>query len=343
LSTIFILSAHCLLFLNFAKVVYIIENRKLRIENYQNSPFFIFNSQFSIHHFRLLLLSLPEIWIDFYYFNMAKMLFLSLASGSSGNCYYIGTASYGILIDAGINARQIKKILKDHGLIFENIQAVLVTHDHADHIKSVGCLGETLNIPIYATEKVHDGIRRSRFVEEVLIQYRCVIEKENPFYIRDFKITAFEVPHDSSDNVGYSIEYMNQTFVIVTDTGHITDTVCKYVLKANHLVIETNYDEEMLKSGSYPSFLKERVSSLSGHLSNRYTAEFLASNYTPTLKNIWLCHLSRDNNHPELAYKTVEFRLWQEGIKAGKDVSLVTLKRMTPSAVFELDVNDEVV
>ena len=274
------------------------------------------------------------------FYTMEKLCFFSLASGSSGNCYYLGTASFGILIDAGISVRQIKKTLKDHGLVFESIQAVLVTHDHADHIKSVGCLGETLNIPIYATEKVHDGIRRSRFVEEVLIQYRRVFEKESPFFIRDFKITAFEVPHDSSDNVGFSIEYKDQTFVIVTDAGHIPDTVCRYVTKANHLVIETNYDEEMLKSGSYPTFLKERVASSSGHLSNRYAAEFLATNYTPALKNIWLCHLSRDNNHPELAYKTVEFRLLQEGIKVGKDVSLVTLKRMTPSEVYEIEAMD---
>ncbi len=271
---------------------------------------------------------------------MAKLRFFSLASGSSGNCYYIGTSSFGILVDAGIGVRQIKKILKEHGIEFEKILAVLVTHDHADHIKSVGCLGETLNIPVYATELVHAGIRRSRYVEEVLIQCRRVVEKETPFFIRDFKITAFEVPHDSSDNVGYSIEYGDQTFVIVTDVGHITDTVRKYVCQANHLVIEANYDEEMLKSGSYPVFLKERVSSQSGHLSNRDAAEFLATNYTPALKDIWLCHLSRDNNHPELAYKTVDLRLFQEGIRVGKDVSLVTLKRMTPSEVYEFEVKE---
>lgn len=270
---------------------------------------------------------------------MEKLCFFSLASGSSGNCYYLGTSSFGILIDAGIGVRQIKKVLKEHGIGFEKIMAVLVTHDHADHIKSVGSLGEALNIPIYTTELVHAGIRRSRYVEEVLIQSRRVIEKGVSFVIRDFTVTAFEVPHDSSDNVGYSIEYGGRTFVIVTDVGHITSTVREYVCKANHLVIEANYDEEMLKSGSYPAFLKERVASNSGHLSNRDAAEFLATNYSPTLKNIWLCHLSRDNNHPELAYKTVDLRLFQEGIRVGKDVSLVTLKRMTPSEVYEFEIS----
>ena len=271
---------------------------------------------------------------------MRSLFFLSLASGSSGNCYYLGTSSFGILIDAGIGVRLIKKILKEHGICFENIKAILITHDHADHIKSAGCVGEELSIPVYATEKVHDGIRRSRFVEEVLIQYRKVVEKEIPFFVKDFKITAFEVPHDSSDNVGYSIEYKDQTFVIVTDAGHITDMIRTYVTKANYLVIETNYDDVMLQSGAYPAFLKERVSSASGHLSNRHAADFIASIFSPVLKHIWLCHLSRDNNHPELAYKTVEYRLLQEGIKIGKDVSLTTLKRMTPSVVFELDIQD---
>ena len=271
---------------------------------------------------------------------MSKFYFLSLASGSSGNCYYIGTSTYGILIDVGISARQIKKILKENAISFENIQAVLITHDHADHIKSIGFLGDVLRVPVYATEQVHDGIRKSRYVEQVLIECRHVVEKEIPFVIRDFKITAFEAPHDSSDNVGYSIEYKDHTFVIVTDAGHITETIRSYVCKANHLVIETNYDEEMLKSGTYPAFLKERVSSSTGHLSNRHAADFIASVFSPTLKNIWLCHLSRDNNHPELAYKTVEYRLLQDGIKVGKDVSLTTLKRMTPSEIYEFDVNE---
>jgi len=270
---------------------------------------------------------------------MDRLIFLSLASGSSGNCYYLGTSSYGILIDAGIGVRQIKKIIKDYGIEFEKILAVLVTHDHADHIKSVGCLGEALNIPIYATELVHEGIRKSRFVDEVLVQSRRTFEKDNEFCIGDFKITAFNVPHDSSDCAGFSIEYGGQTFVIVTDAGQITDTIRHYASKANHLVLEANYDEEMLRTGIYPAFLKERVSSSTGHLSNRMAADFLASIYnTASLKNVWLCHLSRDNNHPELAYKTVEYRLLQEGIKVGKDVALAALKRMNPSEVYELAV-----
>jgi len=266
-----------------------------------------------------------------------KLRFISLASGSSGNCYYLGTKEYGILIDAGIGIRTIKKVLKDNDIDLSHIIAVLITHDHADHIKTVGCLGEKFNIPVYTTEKVHNGIDKSRYVEETLYGSRRIIHKETAFQIKDFNILAFEVPHDSTDNVGYYIEFYNHRFTFATDVGHITETVSKYMCMANHLIIEANYDEEMLRFGSYPSFLKERVASPTGHLSNREAAEFLAKHYHPDLKDIWLCHLSKDNNHPELAYKTVDIRLFQEGIRVGKDVNLIALKRTTPSDIFEFD------
>lgn len=266
-----------------------------------------------------------------------KLSFLSLASGSSGNCYYLGTTEYGMLIDAGIGIRTIRKVLKDRSIDFSKIIAILITHDHADHIKTVGCLGEKFCIPVYTTQDVHRGIDKSRYVEETLNASRKVIEKEIPFAIRDFRITAFEVPHDSTDNVGYYIEYGNHKFTFATDVGHITETVSKYMSLANHLIIEANYDEEMLMFGSYPAFLKERVASPTGHLSNREAAEFLASHYHSHLKDIWLCHLSRDNNHPELAYKTIDIRLFQEGVRVGKDVNLVALKRTTPSDIFEFE------
>ncbi len=260
--------------------------------------------------------------------------FLSLASGSSGNCYFLGTDDYGILLDAGIGIRTIRKCLKDHKIELDQILGVFVTHDHADHIKSVGCLGEKYNIPIYTTAKVHEGIDNSRYVQEKLSQSRKVLQKEESFKLRDFVITAFDVPHDGIDNVGYFIEYKNHKFAIATDVGHITETVAKYLRMANHLVIEANYDEEMLHRGNYPFFLKERIKSPQGHLSNRETAEFLAKNFDLHLKNIWLCHLSRDNNHPELAYKTVEMAMSQYGIRIGKDVNVIPLKRTNPSEIF---------
>ena len=163
------------------------------------------------------------------------------------------------------------------------------------------------------------------------------LQKEVPVLLEDFSITAFEVPHDGTDNVGYCVEVDGKVFSFLTDLGCITPTAAKYICKTNHLIIEANYDEEMLKMGPYPAHLKERIAGTNGHMSNRDTAQFLADNMHEGLKNIWLCHLSKDNNHPELAYKTVELIFRSKGLLVGKDVQLAALKRNTPSEfhVFE--------
>ncbi|MDR2086921.1 MAG: MBL fold metallo-hydrolase [Dysgonamonadaceae bacterium] len=266
--------------------------------------------------------------------------FLSLASGSSGNCYYLGSDDYGILFDAGIGIRTIKKVLKEHRIGLEQIMAVFITHDHTDHVKCVGSIGEKYGIPVYATEAVHAGIEANHYVSEKLHTSRRIIEKEQPVLIKDFKITAFDIPHDATDCVGYLVDYAHHKWVLATDVGHISEIVAHYLRVANHLVIETNYDREMLANGNYPPFLKARIMNGNGHLCNSETAEFLAANFDLHLKNIWLCHLSKDNNHPDLAYKTVEMAMRQYGIRIGKDVNLVALKRAVPSEMYLLDVNN---
>lgn len=262
---------------------------------------------------------------------------MSLASGSSGNCYYLGYKEHGILIDAGIGIRTIRKRLRDISVPIESIQAVFITHDHADHIKAVGHLGEKLNIPIYATARIHEGINKNYCITEKLSTSVCYLEKETPTQLGDFHVVAFEVPHDGSDNVGYCIEVNGKTFSFVTDIGEITSVAAQYICKANYLILEANYDEEMLKMGPYPAYLKQRISGTNGHLSNIAAAEFLAENITEELRHIWLCHLSKDNNHPELAYKTVEWKLRAKGVVVGKDVQLLALKRNTPSDLYLLE------
>lgn len=166
--------------------------------------------------------------------------------------------------------------------------------------------------------------------------YVRYVEKEEKITFRDFEITPFEVPHDGSDNVGYFIEVGDKKFCIATDLGEITDVVSSYVDQANYLVIESNYEEQMLMMGRYPEFLKMRVSGPRGHLSNQTTASYLASHFNEHLKYIWLCHLSEENNHPELAYKAVTMEFGRYGIIAGKDVQLNVLKRTTPSQLYKL-------
>ena len=265
--------------------------------------------------------------------------FISLASGSSGNCYYLGTEGYGILFDAGVSIRILKKVLKENRIGFEQIMAVFITHEHTDHIRSVSSLGVKYGIPVYATEKVHSVIDSILSIDEKLYTSRRIIEKEIDVYIKDLKITAFEVPHDAVECVGYLVTYKQNKWVLVTDVGHISEKVGEYIRIANHLIVEANYDREMLLNGKYPPFLKERISNGNGHLSNSEIAEFLAANFDLHLKNIWLCHLSQDNNHPELACKTVEMAMQQYGIRVGKDVNLVALKRTTPSEMYILENN----
>ena len=162
-----------------------------------------------------------------------KVRFISLASGSSGNCYYLGTEKYGILIDAGIAARSIRKILKEYGIGMETILAVFVTHDHADHIKALGGLGEKLNIPIYTTARIHEGIGRSYCMTEKLHTSARYLEKQTPMQLEDFCIESFEVPHDGTDNVGYFITIGDKKFAFLTDLGEITPVAAEYICRAN--------------------------------------------------------------------------------------------------------------
>lgn len=263
--------------------------------------------------------------------------FLCLGSGSSGNCYCLWTERGGILIDAGLNIRQLKKTFQSNGLQLQDIHAVLVTHDHADHIKSVSKLATEFGIPIYGTELVHDGISRNYCVSPKLhAEHKHFIEKDKPFTIDDFNITAFDIPHDSTDCVGYCVEACGIRFCLMTDVGHVTERVRTEVSEANYLVLESNHDQEMLMAGPYPAYLKGRISGPDGHLSNKETAEVLGSSASPNLRHVWLCHLSEENNHPELARKTVDAHLRSMGIVPGVDFQLEILKRRTASAVYEL-------
>ncbi|MDR1500286.1 MAG: MBL fold metallo-hydrolase [Tannerellaceae bacterium] len=268
--------------------------------------------------------------------------FLSLSSGSSGNCYYLGCDDYGILIDAGLGLKTIKKLLEENGIEIDSIKAVLITHDHSDHIKSAGILAGCCGMAVYATEAVHNSLARSKFsLRHIRDDLRVTVEKEETFSIGCFYITPFEVPHDSTDNVGYHIEIGLHNFVYVTDIGHVTPAICKYVALANHLIVEANYDEAMLAGGPYPTFLKARVASPTGHLSNRETACLLATHFHAGLKDIWLCHLSHDNNEAGVAYETVRSHLAGIGVIAGKDVGLTVLERHAPSGIYDFDSLEE--
>lgn len=280
---------------------------------------------------------------SFYYLcipkeNNEKMLrFISFGSGSSGNSYYLFTEKDGLLIDAGVGIRSLKKYFREYGFRTDNLSGILITHDHADHVKAVGKFSAEYGINVYATEEVHKGIVRNYCVtKKIPDNQRLQIKKGSTFKLGSFEITPFNVPHDSNDNVGYCIQCQGITFCLMTDVGHVTDEMKKYITKAQYLVIEANHDEEMLMKGNYPDFLKERILGENGHLSNKNCAVAIAENASPKLKHVWLCHLSEENNHPELARKTVEQVLRGYGIVPGVDFQLTILKRKQPTGVEDL-------
>ena len=263
--------------------------------------------------------------------------FISFGSGSSGNCYFLATETDALIIDIGVGLRGLRKSCKEYGVSLQKVHHVLVTHDHADHIKSVGSISADFTWPIYATREVHAGINRNycvtKKVAPELVRY---VEKGKTLTLGDFQVTPFGVPHDSADNVGYFIEAGGTDFCLITDAGMVTDEMKSFISRAHHLVIEANHDEEMVQSGPYPQFLKERILSGTGHLSNRSCGEAVAQNMSEGLKHVWLCHLSEENNHPELARKTVESVLRSYGIVAGADLQLEVLKRNSPTGPYEL-------
>lgn len=268
--------------------------------------------------------------------------FLSLSSGSSGNCYYLGTEQHAILIDAGIPVRTIQKILRENGLSFGKIMALLVTHDHTDHIRSAGSLGELYHIPVYTTKEVHGGMERNYGMSKKLTNAsRRNIERETPFFIpgTPFRVTAFTVPHDSTDNVGYYIEYESGgeivRFCLATDIGRVTPEIRHYLALADHIVVESNHDTDMLMNGPYPQYLKKRVRGEGGHLSNKECAELIHDIWHPGIRHVFLCHLSAENNDPDLAYRTAARALQSEGAGVGGDVVLSVLQRTSPSIIYD--------
>ncbi len=270
--------------------------------------------------------------------NRTNMLrFLSFGSGSSGNCYYLATATDGLMIDIGVGIRTLKKHCKDYGVQLNTVRRLLITHDHADHIKSVGSFSHEYKIPVYTTSLIHHGIDHNYCISrKVNDDMKKMIEVGKPIQLGEFSVEAFAVPHDASENVGYEIKAEGITFVIITDAGSISDDMKKRISHADYLVIEANHDVEMLKRGPYPEYLKKRILSGSGHLSNEDCGRAVAENMSEHLKHVWLCHLSEENNHPELARKTVESILKSYGIIPGKDMELEVLRRQMPSGVYEL-------
>lgn len=273
------------------------------------------------------------------------LYFVSFGSGSSGNSCYIGNKDAGIIVDAGIKTDDIQQILSANGVSMNKVKGVLLTHDHSDHIRYVYNLVRThKHMKVFCTNRVLNGLLRRHSISKRIKEYHVAIFKEIPFKLAGFDVTAFEVPHDGSDNMGFSISYAGRNFVLATDLGAVHERARHYMSRANYLVIEANYDSDMLRFGPYPEHLKARIRTDNGHMDNADTGAFLKEIINPELQYIFLCHLSKDNNTPAKALKTVREALESAGKKVGNctesiddrkcDVQLMALPRFDATRWF---------
>ena len=261
--------------------------------------------------------------------------FMSLSSGSCGNCYYLGTETGGIIIDAGVSLRTLKKVLQEYDMTTDAFSAVLVTHDHLDHIRHLGSFCKRLSKPVYTTADIHRALARHTFTAPTIGPCRRILAEGEWNEVAGMKVRYFVVPHDATQTVGYAIEVEGHKFVIMTDVGRMTDEAVQFAREADSVVVESNYDMDMLMGGPYTYDLKMRIVQGNGHLSNDECASAIRRFWHPGLRNIFLCHLSENNNTHDLAYRCSAAALQEMGVETGT-LSLRCLPRQYPSQMFTL-------
>lgn len=250
-------------------------------------------------------------------------MFLSLISGSSGNASLIKNENTTILVDCGLSAKRLCELLKNIDVDPTDINALLITHEHSDHITGAGVMSRRFDIPVYATEKTHLAMNIGP-IKDYNIK---TINPDTPFEIGKFRIKPFCISHDAADPVGFSFDDGKEKYSIVTDTGIITNSILDSVSGSDYIMLESNHDVDMLMYGEYPFNLKKRIASDIGHMSNNYAAQAAIKLLENNTKNIMLSHLSNNNNTPEIAYKTVEGALVKYGAKVGNDINLCVANR----------------
>ena len=227
------------------------------------------------------------------------MRFFTLYSGSGGNCAYLESDNAKILIDAGKSARRLTTALSEIGSSISEIDAIFITHDHADHTSALEMLSKKHDIPIHVTEKSAEIFEGKRYdaVRKNLVVHQPLFEAQ----VGDVTVRSFVTPHDSRMSVGYRFDMDGTSIGLATDLGYVSDSVSDALLGCRAVMLESNHDIEMLKYGPYPRFLKERILSRRGHLSNPDSALFASRLAAAGTRSFLLAHLSAENNSPNTA------------------------------------------
>ena len=257
--------------------------------------------------------------------------FRSLYSGSTGNSLYVESENTKILVDSGVSMKKLTTALTTNNVKLEDIDAIIVTHEHSDHVQSLGMISSKYNIPVFANEKTWDAMPKQRDkISDTNQKFFVSYEK---FEIGDLIIDPFSIPHDAADPCGFNIMNNKDKISIATDIGHMTKEIVDKLDGSSFVLLESNYDPEILKSGKYPYYLKTRILGPNGHLPNEMAGKTIAYLLKGSLKQVMLGHLSKENNFPELAYQTVIEKLIQSNFDENS-IRISVASRIEPSKII---------
>ena len=259
--------------------------------------------------------------------------FCSLYSGSSGNCLFVENNSTKILVDCGVSGKKVCEGLESIDKKIEDIDAIIVTHEHSDHVQSLGLISKKYNIPVYANTETWQAMpTQSQKIQE---NNKKTFNNDNDFEIGNLLIHPFSTPHDAANPCGFNIYSGKRKISIATDLGHMDNVILENLKGSSFILLESNYDPEILKVSKYPYILKQRIAGPNGHLSNSTAGKTIGCLIQNDLKTVMLGHLSKENNFPELAYQTVVEELIGQNIDTN-EISLSVANRNNPTKIIEL-------
>ena len=265
------------------------------------------------------------------------MKFCSIASGSSGNCIYAGSSETSVLIDAGISGKRIEQGLNSIEQSTLDINGILVTHEHSDHIKGLGVLARRYGIPVYGTKGTLDALKEMTSIGKLPETLLHTVKADDPFSIGDLEIHPFTISHDAAEPVGYRISHNGRCCAVATDMGCYDEYMVKELTGLDVLLLESNHDVHMLEAGRYPYYLKRRILGERGHLSNETAGRLLSRVLHDGIREIYLGHLSQENNIPELAYETVRLEIDQSDTEyQAKDFNISVARRDRMSEIITI-------
>lgn len=237
------------------------------------------------------------------------MRLCSIASGSSGNCIYVGSETTHILIDVGISGKRIEAGLNELELSGRDLDGIFITHEHADHISGLGVIARKYGVPIYATKGTIAEIKKYKSAGKIEDDLFCEVREDEKLPIKDLVIHPMKISHDAAQPVGYRVSYGKKKVAVCTDLGYFNDYTVECLKGVDALLLEANHDVNMLQVGPYPYYLKQRILGDRGHLSNENSGKLLCRIAQDNLQTVLLGHLSKENNLPELAYESVRMEI----------------------------------